>query len=371
MKPIAIRREVEDRRPRLSKDPACPELAGRILCQDVPGVFRKGHVLRQDDIPLLMDARWTEIHLLELGPDDIAQREAGLRLAQILSSDGLQVAPAGHRHVLKAKHKGLLKIDAAALHRVNSIPGIAVFTLMNDSVVSADQVVAEAQITPLAIERRAIERAARQENIVQLRPFVPHDVILFTRDAREVPGLTNKLAWFGCQVRELLDLAQFGPWAPRVNQASGLRPRASDPHTRFPSEARGPRPEASNPTLVLVSGTNALDPLDPAFVALERLGARMQRVGMPVHPGTLLWIASWNATTIIGLPSCGLGPQVTGFDLVLPKILAEGGIRDDDLALLGHGGILKPVIPSRVDGEESGPGERTTAQIPRALRGSE
>ena len=66
----------------------------------------------------------------------------------------------------------------------------------------------------------------------------------------------------------------------------------------------------------------------------------MQRVGMPVHPGTLLWIASWNATTIIGLPSCGLGPQVTGFDLVLPKILAEGGIRDDELALLGHGGIL-------------------------------
>jgi hypothetical protein len=306
MKPIAIRR-VEDRRP------ACPELAGTILCQDVPGVFRKGHVLRQDDIPLLIDASWTEIHLLELGPDDIAQREAGLRLAQILSSDGLQVAPAGHRHVLKARHKGLLKIDAAALQRVNSIPGIAVFTLMNDSVVSAGQVVAEAQITPLAIERRAIEAAAGQEGIVRLLSFMPRDAVVFRRDDRMLRGLAEKLHWFGCRVLEVLDLEQLQSALSRLKPA---------------------------PTLVLISGSNALDPLDPVFVALERLGATMQRVGMPVHPGTLLWIASWNATTIIGLPSCGLGPQVTGFDLVLPKILAEGGIRDDELALLGHGGIL-------------------------------
>jgi hypothetical protein len=66
----------------------------------------------------------------------------------------------------------------------------------------------------------------------------------------------------------------------------------------------------------------------------------LQKVGMPVHPGTLLWIASRKNTTIIGLPSCGLGPQVTAFDLVVPKLLAEGAIRDEDLAALGHGGIL-------------------------------
>jgi hypothetical protein len=352
MKPFAIRREEQHR-----------DLSGRILCQDVRGVFRKGHVLREDDIPLLMDASWTELHLIELGPDDIAQREAGLRLAQILSSDGLQVAPAGHRHVLKAKHKGLLKIDAAALQRINGIHGIAVFTLMNDAVVSEDQVVVEAQITPLAIERGAIEKAAQGKSIVQLRPFVPHEVILFTRDAREVPGLKKKLAWFGCHVHDPVDLTQCG----RGLQPAVLRLKPAR-------------------TLVLISGSNALDPLDPVFVTLEQLGAKMQRVGLPVHPGTLLWIASWNGTTIIGLPSCGLGPQVTGFDLVLPKILAEGGIRDDELALLGHGGILRPVIanrppvipsredppviPSREDGEESGRGELTTTKTP-TLRDSE
>ena len=44
------------------------ELIGRILCQDIRGVFRKGHLLRAEDIPLLIDASWTELHLLEPGP---------------------------------------------------------------------------------------------------------------------------------------------------------------------------------------------------------------------------------------------------------------------------------------------------------------
>ncbi|HEY3052415.1 MAG TPA: hypothetical protein VGK04_03405 [Thermoanaerobaculia bacterium] len=291
------------------------ELVGRILCHDVRGVFRKGHVLRAEDIPLLIDASWSEIHLLELGPDDLDQRQAGERLAQILSSAGLESAPSRHRHVLKAKHNGLLKIDAAALQRLNSIAGIAVFTLMNDQVVSADQVVAEMQITPLAIERRAIEEAAREQSVVRLLSFVPRDVVVWMRDDRVLRALTEKLRWFGCDVREVLEL-------PR--DAASIR------------EAMERRRES----LFLVSGSNALDPLDPVFGALEQIGAKMQRIGMPVHPGTLLWIATWRETTIIGLPTCGLGPQVTAFDLVLPKILAEGGIRDEELAALGHGGIL-------------------------------
>jgi hypothetical protein len=302
----------------LRRDEQHGDLVGRVLCQDIPGAFRKGHVLRADDIPLLIGAPWSEIHLLELGADDVGQREAGQRLAQILSSDAVLIAPAGHRHVMKAKHDGLLKIDSAALQRLNGIAGIAVFTLMNDQVVSAEQVVAEAQITPLAIDRRSIdevETIARERPVVRLLPFVPRDVIVWTRDDRVVRALTEKLRRFGCQLRDVLDLP------------------------RDPSSIRESL-ERQSAALFLISGSNALDPLDPVFMALEQMGATMQRVGMPVHPGTLLWIASWREVTIIGLPSCGLGPQLTAFDLVLPKLLAEGAIRDDDLAALGHGGKL-------------------------------
>jgi hypothetical protein len=299
-----------------------PDLVGRILCHDVRGVFRKGHVLRAEDIPVLIGASWDELHLLELAPGDVAQREAGERLAKMLVAPGLQIAPARHRHVLKATHNGLLRIDAQALQRLNGIPGIAVYTLADGTVVSSDQVVAEAQITPLAIERRALERAEAAGPIVKLLAFAPRNAVVFTRDDRILRALIGKLRWFGCEVRDVLDLASF-------------------------REALEQRRE----TLFIVSGSNALDPLDPVFRALEQIGATMQRVGMPVHPGTLLWIARWKNAAIVGLPSCGLGVQITAFDLVLPKILAEGGIGDDEIAALGHGGILTHARARIVDEE--------------------
>jgi hypothetical protein len=288
-----------------------PDLIGTILCHDVRGAFRKGHVLRAEDIPLLIDASWNELHLIELGPDDVAQRQAGERLARIVSAPGVEIAAAGHRHVLKAKHNGLLKIDTAALQRLNSIAGIAVFTLPNDSVVSEGQIVLEAQITPLAIERGRIADAEAIGPVVTLLPFTPREVVILTRDDRVLRALTGKLRWFGCEVRDVLDLSSLGAALERRSE-----------------------------TLFIVSGSNALDPLDPVFVTLEKAGATMQRIGMPVHPGTLLWIAKWREAAIIGLPSCGLGGQITAFDLVLPKILAEGVIRDEAIAALGHGGIL-------------------------------
>ena len=298
------------------------ELVGRILCQDIRPAFRKGHVLRAEDIPVLIAASWTELHLLEPGPDDVPQREAGEHLAQILASAGLQIAPAGHRHILRAQRNGLVKIDAEALRRLNTIQGVAVFTLRNDTVVSAGQVVAEAQITPLMIDRRAIEDASREKEVVRILGFVPRDVVILKRDDRVLRALSDKLRWFGCTIREVVTLPND---APSIREAIERLVwwRASPPATLF-----------------IVSGSNALDPLDPVFVALQAMGATMQRVGMPVHPGTLLWIASRKNATIIGLPSCGLGPQITAFDLVVPKLLAEGAIRDEDLAALGHGGIL-------------------------------
>ncbi|MGZ7081270.1 MAG: hypothetical protein ACXVJT_17785, partial [Thermoanaerobaculia bacterium] len=296
------------------------DLAGTILCHDVPSVFRKGHVLGAADIPLLRHAEWDELHLLELGADDVAQREAGEQLARMLSSASLEVAPAGHRHVLKAKHDGLVKVDAHALARINSVPGIAVFTLPDDQVVSKDQVVVEAQITPLAIERSALERVRGEGSVVRILSFARRDVVLFElarrRPRAAATVLSEKLRSFNCEVRDVIEVP---------NDAESIRSAM----------------ERRNETLFIVSGSNALDPLDPVFTALEKLGATMQRIGLPVHPGTLLWLATLRNATIIGLPTCGLGSQMTAFDLVLPKLLAEGRITNEELAALGHGGILQ------------------------------
>ena len=294
-----------------TRETASVDLVGRVLCHDAHPL-RKGHALREDDLPLLFDDGRDEVHLLELGPDDVGQREAGRRLADACRTSGLEPHPSGHRHVLRATRRGLLVVDTNALQKLNAIPGIAVFTLRSGEIVMPQQAVAYAQITPLAIDRRTLETAedfAFVNPVVRLRELVPRDAILWKRDDRLVAPLKEMLPGYDCRLRTTLDLP---PDAASIAASleAGL---------------------GFGATLLLIAGSNALDPLDPVFVALERLGAKMQRRGVPVHPGTLLWIATYEDATIIGLPSCGLRGA---FELVLPRVLAG----ESDFSSLGHGG---------------------------------
>src|SRR3989442_348711 len=92
--------------------------------------------------------------------------------------------------------------------------------------------------------------------------------------------------------------------------------------------------------LLIVAGASALDPLDPVFGGLTLLGARMERHGAPAHPGSLLWLATWEGRAVLGMPTCGMFSQATTFDLVLPQILAGQRVDNRTLAELGHGGLL-------------------------------
>ncbi|HYM61880.1 MAG TPA: hypothetical protein VEZ11_13420 [Thermoanaerobaculia bacterium] len=308
------------------------EIAGRILCHDVRGnrneiVFRKGHIVRDDDVPPLLACAWSELHLIELEAGDLGQREAGERLAVAASGAGVEIAPSGHKHALRAVHDGLLEVDLPTLVAMNMLPGISIFTLLDGQVISAGQVVAQAQIAPLALDKRTVAEAERiaARGVIRVAPFIPRQAVIFVRERfeaaerdRALEPLIAKLRWFGCPIREVADLPHDVPAIRGALEA------------RLSSEA----------TLFVIAGSNALDPLDPIVAAIGESGATMQRLGMPVHPGTLLWLASLGAIAIIGLPSCGFAAQPTALDLVLPRILAHGTIRDEEIAALGHGGIL-------------------------------
>ncbi len=325
MKPYLVRR-----------DGVRPEdLLGRILCHDVPGregksLLKKGRLLRNDDLPLLLSCPWEELHLIEPEAGDLSEEEAGERLARAAAGEGVLRGTAAHgKYQLTAAHKGLLKIDVTTLTRLNALPGIAVYTLFTDQVVSPGDAVAYAQIAPLALPGRTIEEAEQlargTRGLIRVLPFFPRDVAVLVREEmdagarqRFLDSLTWKLRWFGCTIREVVELST-NPQEIRKTVEACTRSRA---------------------TLLLIAGANAMDPLDPFFLALEATGARIERHGMPAHPGTLLWVASLGDVPILGLPTCGLFSQATAFDLLLPKLLAQGSLSQREIAALGHGGIL-------------------------------
>ncbi|SRR5579884_115626 len=325
MKAILVRREAL-RPERLVYQRLCHDLSdseGKIL-------FRKGAPILEGDLPALLAAPWETLHLVQLEPGDLDEIAAGERLARAIAGTGVVVQAGAHgKQTLRAAYKGVLEIDVAALQEINTLPGIAVYTLLTDQVVCAGEVIAYAQITPLALPDKTIEAVERSTRpagcLLSVAPFSPRSVAVLLSErsdpsARErfLAALKTKFDWFGCSVQRIVDLPP-DPEVIRVSIVDAV---------------------ASGATLILITGSNAMDPLDPFLLALERAGARMERIGIPAHPGTLLWLAGYKGVPLIGLPRCGLFSQTTVFDLILPKILAHGKIELEEIAGLGHGGIL-------------------------------
>ncbi len=97
---------------------------------------------------------------------------------------------------------------------------------------------------------------------------------------------------------------------------------------------------AEGAEILIAAGAGSLDPLDPIFAALSQMGGRMERHGVPAHPGSLLWLADLRGRPVLGMPACGMFSQATTFDLVLPRILTGERIDNAAMAALGHGGLL-------------------------------
>jgi hypothetical protein len=93
-------------------------------------------------------------------------------------------------------------------------------------------------------------------------------------------------------------------------------------------------------SIVLVGGVSAGDPLSPFYAALESLGGRVLRHGVPAHPGSMIWLAELGDTRLLGLPQCGMFTLATAADLILPRLLTGERLTATELAELAHGGLL-------------------------------
>jgi len=310
-------------------------LRGMVLCHDVRDaagkiVGPKGARLDADVARVVLAAPWEEIHLLEIEPGDLHEEDAGARLARVVVGDGVEVKgyTAG-QWTLVAGWRGLLAIARSALVEVNAHEGISVFTLFDAQPVEPGETVAKAKITPLVISEQvlhAVERTARRAGgVLAVKAFRPTAIGAVAREnlegrqrARFETALKEKVDWFGSRLLPI--------------RYAGASPQA------VADELTALRREGAE--LFIVAGASALDPLDPVFGGLERLGARLERHGAPAHPGSLLWLARWGGVSVLGMPTCGMFSQATTFDLILPRVLAGESIGNREMAELGHGGLL-------------------------------
>ncbi len=276
---------------------------------------------------------------LKLGwpdPGDLHEDEASIRLARAVAGPNIVVSPPRQSKVdLAARVDGVLRIEMAALGRLNRIDPLEVFTLFHGQSVRAGELVASVKVAPHLVAATAVaagEGVARDATpLIDIAAYRPLEVAALAAESLAGDELERFEHAARTKVRSLggtfLGVTQVDTDDP-VEAAPRLRQELS----RVALTRRVP--------LLLVGGVSAGDPLSPFYDALDRLGGRVLRRGVPAHPGSMIWLAALGQTVILGLPQCGMFSMATAADLVLPRLLTGEAITPDTLADLGHGGLL-------------------------------
>ena len=317
-------------------------LPGAVLVADVRDslgrvILGRGTLIGDDERIVLEGLPWETLHVVRPDDGDVLEMEAGSRLAQVAAGDGVKAGEAAGGHwPLIAASRGIVELRHDALLAVNRGGALAIYTVSDGQVVEQDEVVGRVKVIPFVVEGEVLEQgvraAASVQGVVAVRPFRPMRLGAVVMESlgssaleRFRRALDEKAAWFGSSV--LPHCASMRNVRSVAAALEGLLALGAD--------------------VLLVAGTAAMDPLDPAFEAVRTLGGRLERVGVPAHPGSLLWLARIAETPVIGMPSCGLFSRATVFDLVLPRLLAGLPVDSAWLAGLGAGGLLTRDVAAR------------------------
>lgn len=316
------------------------DAVGMVLCHDITqiikgvtkdAVFRKGHIIQPEDIPVLLSVGKDNIYVWENDDSMLHEDEAAEILRDMCMNDGMSASkPKEGKIELTAERDGLFLVDRERLRAVNSFGRMMIATRPGGVAVKAGDKLCGTRIIPLVIEKDAMAQAkavAGDAPLLRLAEIKPKRFGLVTT-GNEVyygriedtftPVIVEKLAQFGCEMA--------------AHEVS------NDDHEKITGIIN--KMLADGVEMVLCTGGMSVDPDDKTPLAIKNTGANIVSYGAPVLPGAMFLLAyTADGRPICGLPGCVMYAKRTIFDIVLPYLLADEPVTADMLAGLGNGGL--------------------------------
>ncbi|MDY6972845.1 MAG: molybdopterin-binding protein, partial [Thermodesulfobacteriota bacterium] len=251
------------------------QAVGTVLAHDITEIrqgefkgpaFKKGHILKEEDLEHLRRLGKEHLFALNIGPGELHEDDAAIRLARALAGPGVIVdgKPSEGKITLKSAHSGLLKVDVEALTEFNLVPDITCSSRHNNVLVSEGEIVAATRAIPLIISERSVadaeEIAKGPEGVFSVKKLsrpktglivTGNEVFSGRIEDKFAPLIKEKLKSFHCPLTETV----FAPddkdeILRRINQ--------------FSEKGLG---------LILVTGGMSVDPDDVSRVAIAEAGA--------------------------------------------------------------------------------------------------
>lgn len=316
------------------------EAVGHVLCHDITQIikgitkdvaFKKGHIIKEEDIPVLLSLGKDNIYIWEKSEGMLHEDEAADILFNICKGKNMTGSDVKEGKIdLIAEVDGLLQIDVNRLNMINSLGEMMIATRHNNFPVKKGDKLAGTRIIPLIIEEEKIEEAikiGKNEPLLNIIEFKQKKVGIVTT-GNEVyygrikdtfgPVIVEKLSEYNAEVlgQEIVndDLEKI---TCAINK---VLDKGAD--------------------MVVCTGGMSVDPDDLTPSAIKSTGAKIISYGAPVLPGAMFLLAYYKDNIpIVGLPGCVMYSKRTIFDLVLPRIMADVKLDNKHLAAMGHGGL--------------------------------
>lgn len=317
------------------------DAVGQVLCHDITqiikgvtkdAVFRKGHVVTEEDIPVLLSVGKDHLYIWEKDEKMLHENDAAQILYDICKNEHMRPSEIKEGKIeLIAECDGLLKVDTEKLNRINSLGEMMIASRHGNFPVKAGDKIAGTRIIPLVIEKEKMEKAketAGDRPIFEILPFQKRKVGIVT---------TGNEVFYG-RIRDTFTPVIEEKLSEYDTEIIGHE-ISDDNHEHI--TARIQKMLDAGADMIICTGGMSVDPDDRTPLAIRNCGAGIVSYGAPVLPGAMFLLAHYgeNHIPVMGLPGCVMYAKRTIFDLVLPRVMAGEILAKKDLDLLGEGGL--------------------------------
>ena len=316
------------------------DAVGHILCHDITQIikdvikdvrFRKGHIVTEDDIPVLLSMGKDYLYIWENDDTMYHENEAAQILCDICISEHMSPSEVKEGKIeLKADCDGLFVVDVERLNEINDIDQVIIATRHTNTPVHKGDKLIGTRVIPLVIEKAKMElvqEKAGETPLCALYPYVlkragivttGNEVFYGRIQDKFTPVVIEKLKEYHI---ETTDCIVVNDDQEKIKNAIlELKEKGCE--------------------IIITTGGMSVDPDDKTPGAIKQTGANVVSYGAPVLPGAMFCLAYFeDGTPVLGLPGCVMYAKSTIFDLMLPRVAAKVPVTKKDITVLGHGGL--------------------------------
>jgi molybdopterin biosynthesis enzyme len=316
------------------------DAVGHVLCQDltqiIKGVtkdarFRKGHIVKKEDIPILLSMGKAHLYAWENDESMLHEDEAAMILKDATKNSYMTSTDVKEGKVeLIAEIDGVFEIDIERFNEINTLDNIIIATISNHYPVKKGMKIAGMRIIPLIIEKDKMDAvkaiADSEKPILSIRPYTVKSASIIVTGSEISNGIIKDT--FSPVVVE--KLKEFNVVIDQISYSGD----ESDVIVKQIHDAKD-----MGSDLIICTGGMSVDPDDKTPGAIAQSNAKKSIYGVPVLPGAMLNISYLDDIPVLGLPGCVMYAKRTVFDLVLPRIISNTKLSPKDMKSLANGGL--------------------------------